>query len=125
MPASSSTVHTSVQTRRSVPFQNEQNGSLFGSPGVAAGSSSAVLALARSVDPTNGTPQSPQTVKPRRYSALHCGQIIATAVYYRTPHTRDVGVAEVERQKWKPRRRKKCRRPFSPSPGTGQVRVPL
>jgi len=84
--SSSSTVQISVHTRRSVPFQNEQNGSVFGSPGVPAmrsrsapssGACSTRLRPANSADSTSATSQSAQTANPRRYSALHCGQIIS------------------------------------------------
>src|SRR6516164_8515528 len=73
MPASSSTEHSSACTRGSSPFQKEQNGSSFGSPGSPRAPSSNP---SRGSSHTRSTSQSAQCVNPTRYSTLHCGQNI-------------------------------------------------
>src|SRR5258708_38702870 len=81
MSAASRREVSSACRRRSSPFQNAQKGSSLGSPG-SAGGAGASRAAPVSYCGTKGTSQSAQTVKPWRYSARHCGQIIVCSAAF-------------------------------------------
>src|SRR3974390_2233769 len=85
MPASSRTSQSSAWTRASSPFQNEQNGSRFGSPGSPGTVSCtcphssvwcATIPLL-GASHTRSTSQSVQCVNPSRYSVPQVGQNIS------------------------------------------------
>src|SRR5260370_130309 len=92
MSAASRIEVNSAWRGRSCPCQNAQNGSSLGSPGSAGGSGASRSAPA-SYCGTRGTSQSAQTVKPGRYSARHCGQIIVRSVAF---DSQSYGVAAAE-----------------------------
>src|SRR5258705_13143874 len=81
MSAASRREVSSACRRRSSPFQNAQKGSWLGSPG-SAGGAGASRAAPVSYCGTSGMSQSAHTVKPGRYSAWHCGQIILRSVAF-------------------------------------------
>src|ERR1700756_3147115 len=81
MPAASRIEVNSACKRRSSPFQNAQKGSSLGSPG-SAGGAGASKAIPVSYCGTSGMSQSAHTVKPWRYSARHCGQIIVSSAAF-------------------------------------------
>src|ERR1700756_3937971 len=94
MPAASRIEVNSAWRRRSSPFQNAQKGSSLGSPGSAEGAGASRAALG-SYCGTRGTSQSAQTVKPGRYSARHCGQIIVCSAAF-DGQSHSVAAAEAE-----------------------------
>src|SRR5215467_7841398 len=86
IPASSSSAASSVQIRASAPFQNEQNGSSSGSPGLSSSPAAGLRRPERNAasaapgrSATRSTSQSAHLVNPGRYSAPHFGQFMPPA----------------------------------------------